>query len=246
MKIKCDVISDKGLVRTNNEDMALLFGEQIRDSSFSITCDIPAEVRFTAIVADGMGGLANGEVASQMATTSFDQFLLQLPTGLDENAVIMKLKEWTRDIHKEIKNAAIAAGASMGTTLCGLFTYDGSVFVINIGDSRIYRWRYEFLKQLTTDHSERERLQDDSIPSNIIYNALGATDDAFIDVIPTKIISDDRFIICSDGLSDMVDDEILETIISSDNPTARACIDAAYNAGAHDNVTVILLEVINE
>ena len=241
MKIKCEVISDKGLVRDNNEDIALLFGEQVRDGSMSITCDIEPLSRFSAIVADGMGGLENGEVASQMAVTAFDSFLQELPEGLDYNDLVIKLKEWARGASQAIIDAS--SGAGMGCTFCGMFTYKGEPYIINIGDSRTYRLRYDFLKQITTDHSERNRLQNNQIPSNIIYNALGIPN-TFIDVIKTKWVTNDKYIVCSDGLNDMVDDVIIEGIMRSENSSARQLIEAACNAGGQDNITVIYLEVI--
>ena len=241
MKVKCEVISDVGLVRSNNEDMALLLGEKIRDSSLSITCDLEPDNRFSAIVADGMGGYENGEVASQLAIDSFDSFLTQLPVGLSLNDLIIKLKEWTREINQSIIESG--NGSGMGCTLCGIFTYQNEPYVVNIGDSRTYRYRYDFLKQITTDHSERNRLGDESIPSNIIYNALGIPT-AFIDVIKTKFVKNDKYIICSDGLSDMVDDDKIGAVMGSDHPTTRRLLDLAYQAGAKDNVTIIYLEIL--
>lgn len=240
MKIRYDVISDVGCVRTNNEDMALVFGEQIRDSSASFAFDMPENMRFSAIVADGMGGYEGGEIASAMATRSFDEFLNGLPEGLDQNDVVMELKQWIKNINEEIISAA--GGSGMGCTFCGIFTYEEKAFVINVGDSRMYRIRYDLFKQITTDHSERNRKGDMSIPSNIIYNALGVPG-AFVDVIPTKMIAGDKYIICSDGLSDMVEDETIAAILKSGGDITRQLVTAALNAGGKDNVTVIYIEI---
>ena len=113
--------------------------------------------------------------------------------------------------------------------------------MVNIGDSRTYRLRYDYLKQLTTDHSERERMGDESVPSNLIYNALGA-EGAFIDVLQTKIVAGDKFIVCSDGLTDMIGDEAIEKILSQGGD-AEALVTAAKEAGGLDNITVIIMEV---
>jgi len=238
--MRCNAISDVGCVRSNNEDMALLLGQQIRDDDFSLSFELTDDSRLTAIVADGMGGYENGEMASQMATESFDTFINDLPDGLDANSLVKAIKQWVDKTNQEIIN--MACGSNMGCTFCGLMTYNGNAYVLNIGDSRIYRLRNDLLKHLTTDHSERTRLHDDTIPSNLIYNALGV-EGAFIDITPTRIIDDDIFLICSDGLTDMVDDATIETILQAPGDKARQLVDAAKKAGGDDNITVILLEL---
>ena len=121
MRVKFDVVSDVGCVRTNNEDMALAFGQQIRDGEMSLDFEAPAGSRMTAIVADGMGGYDKGEVASEMATQSFNLFLQQLPEGLQEDDVKNEVKRWVEHINREIVIAA--QGSGMGCTFTGLFTY---------------------------------------------------------------------------------------------------------------------------
>lgn len=239
MKIRIDAVSDVGCVRTNNEDMALIFGEQLRDDTMKITFELRDDERFTAIVADGMGGYERGEEASAMATESFEKFLNGLAPDLDDSAIVMALKKWCQQINAEI--LAAASGSGMGTTFTGILTYGGHVFVVNIGDSRTYRLRYDYLKQLTTDHSERERMGDESVPSNLIYNALGA-EGAFIDVLQTKIVAGDKFIVCSDGLTDMIGDDTIEKVLA-EGGDAEALVTAAKEAGGLDNITVIIMEV---
>lgn len=239
MEIRYEVISDVGRVRTNNEDMALIFGEFIRDSSMSFSFEMPNNVRFTAVVADGMGGYENGEIASEMATKSFNTFLSKLPEKLDENDIIISVKNWAKECNDEI--IGVANGTQMGCTFTGIFTYEDMAFIINIGDSRVYRLRYDHFKQLTTDHSERNRTDNKQAPSNLIYNALGV-DNSFIDITTTKLIKEDRYIICSDGLHDMIDDNAIETIVTSGGG-ARQLVESALNAGGTDNVTVILLSL---
>lgn len=240
MTIRIDAVSDVGCVRLNNEDMALVYGEQLRDDKMAMAFELPENGRMTAIVSDGMGGYDRGEVASEMATGLFDAFLDALPEGLQVDEVVMELKRWCRETNGKIMDAA--DGTGMGCTFTGLFTYGEQAFIVNIGDSRTYRLRHDFLKQMTTDHSERERRQDDSIPSNLIYNALGAKD-TFIDVIPTRMVEGDKFLVCSDGLSDMIDNDTIERMMM-DGCNAQALVDAAKEAGGLDNVTVVMVEVI--
>ena len=89
-------------------------------------------------------------------------------------------------------------------------------------------------KQLTKDHSERERMGDPSVPSNLMYNCLGISD-AFIDVTPTRVVPGDRYVICSDGLSAYVAEEKIE----SDSDNVRNLLRYALEEGAPDNVTII-------
>lgn len=245
MKIKYEVVSDKGLLRSNNEDMALVFGELVRDNSVSFAFELTPDIPFAAIVADGMGGMNGGEVASEMATTSFNDFVELLPVGLEDNVVIMRLKKWAREVDAEIKQKGERNPSlqNMGTTFTGLLAYGNSLFVMNVGDSRTYRYRYECMKQLTDDHSERARLGDDSIPSNLIYNALG-TGTAFMDVKSMKLVVGDRYVICSDGLSDLVSNESIHELLKN-SCGARQYVQAALQAGGNDNVTVVTMEVIS-
>lgn len=247
MKIKYDAVSHVGSVRANNEDMALVFGAFLRDDAQRSMVPMKQRPRFSALVADGMGGYGGGEIASEMTLRSFDDFLTGLPVGLDADAVKAAVKDWFRN-----NNAAVMARAAsdpdlarMGTTLTGIFTYGPCEFMINTGDSRVYRRRYDVLRQITTDHSERERLGDPTVASNLIYNAIGIPE-AFIDVIcltyELPVVDGDTYLICSDGLSDMIDDSHIDSILASGG-NASALVEAAIEAGGRDNCTVVLLNI---
>jgi len=247
MKIRYDIISDVGRVRSNNEDMALVFGAFIRDDAQRSMVPMHIRPRFTALVADGMGGYGGGEIASEMTLRSFHEFLNALPAGLTPREVTQSVKDWFR-VNQE---AVLAKAASdpelnqMGTTLTGIFTYAECEYMLNAGDSRVYRWRYDTLRQLSTDHSERERTGDPTVPSNLIYNAVGVPG-AFIDVTnltsEMPVIDGDVYVICSDGLCDMIDDDRIAAILA-EGGGARELVDAALEAGGRDNCTVIVLHV---
>ena len=243
MILQCQVASDVGSVRTNNEDIALLTGGLYRDAVDSFEIELQPMSRFTAIVADGMGGYEGGEIASEMAVKSFDSFFTGLPAGLSVDRLVARVKSWVAEMHAEI----ISFGdehreyAGMGTTMVGMFAYEGKMFRINIGDSRLYRFRNGMLKQLSVDHSMRELTGDMSQPSNLIYNSLGAGGKVFADVeeMTSQLISDDRFLICSDGLSDMLSDEEIASLLIG-NADVEALVAAAKQAGGRDNISVIL------
>lgn len=247
MKIRYDVVSDVGRVRANNEDMALVFGAFIRDDAQRSMVPMRSRPRFTALIADGMGGYGGGEIASELTLRSFDRFITALPAGMSARETSQAVKEWFRMNHEDVLARAATSEElrSMGTTLTGFFTYGPLEFMLNAGDSRVYRWRYETLRQLSTDHSERERTGDPTVPPNLIYNAVGVPG-AFVDVTnitdEMPMIDGDVYVICSDGLCDMIsDDEIAEILARGGG--ARELVDAALEAGGRDNCTVIVLHV---
>ena len=246
MKIRYDVVSDVGCVRSNNEDMALVFGSMIRDTSESSMVNVTPQVRFSAIVADGMGGYEGGEVASEFTLHSFDEMIERLPASLDETDLRIALNQWLEQHQLAMLVRQRETGLSqMGTTLTGIVTYEDIQLLINAGDSRVYRYRYGNLRQLSEDHSERNRLNDPSIPSNLIYNAIGIPDAflAITNMTETFPICDgDVYLICSDGLNDMIEDDVIQQILDKKG-TAQDLVNAAKAAGGRDNCTVILLYV---
>lgn len=245
-----------GCVRTNNEDMILLNGEYYRDETTDQRFELLHSSRFTALVADGMGGTEGGEFASEIALQAFEKFVDIAPEGLNNTELGEAVKRWTMQTHNAIlqKGVEFPQYNQMGTTLTGLFGYGNRTFMINIGDSRVYRYRSGILNQLTRDHSMRELHHDPTIASNLIYNCLGGgAPDAFADFtdITERVLDDDRYIICSDGLSDMLTDDEIESVISqslekNDDHTAIALAEAAKAVGGRDNVSVLMLHFIGE
>lgn len=249
MKLHFTVASSAGMVRENNEDMALLVGAFYRDVADELPpVTLSPESRFCAVVADGMGGYEGGEVASEMALRSLDAFIAALPHDIAAEEIIAAIKtRWLAEVTAEMLTAASADSrlASMGTTLTGFIFIDGHVLLVNAGDSRVYRLRDGFLKQMTVDHSLRQLTGDMSQPSNVIYNAIGLQE-SFIDVtdVTSRIADGDRYVICSDGLCDMLDDD--ETAVVSAWPAAASdVVSAACRAGGADNVTVVTVDVDN-
>lgn len=236
MKIRYEALSHVGAVRQRNEDMAYIGGQTLRDDSDSFEFQIPDKgMKFGAIVCDGLGGRADGDRASRMACEMFESFVDGLPEGLDANGLIQRIKRWFLATNESIMTAA--AGNGMATTLAGLLLYYDQAYLLNSGDSQVYRLRHENFRLLTKDHSERERLNDPSVPSHMMYNCLGI-DGAFIDVTPTRIVDGDRYVICSDGLSDYVGVDEIERHSAS----ATELLNDALAQGAPDNVTVIVID----
>ena len=155
IEIKCRLITDVGCLRKNNEDMILLNGEYYRDEEKEESYTLTGDARFTTLVADGMGGTSGGEFASELALQYFDSFLLKLPEGINDADFHTLIDSWARQAHQGIVQRGIEQPEyhDMGTTLTGLFSYGGRIYLINIGDSRTYRYRDGILKQLSHDHS---------------------------------------------------------------------------------------------
>ncbi len=247
MIIKSDLICDIGCVRQNNEDMILLDGELYRDCCIESKYELTDNVRFTAVIADGMGGHNAGEVASEIVLKSFNDFLYNLLSNLKEDELISQINNW---VHVT-QSSLIELGnkhenlQGMGTTFCGLMFYEKMVFSLNIGDSRLYRFRDGVLKQLSNDHSVRSLSGDMTVPNNVIYNSFGADGDVFVEIknITEQIFDNDIFLLCSDGLSDMIPDEIIEHLLSQ-NASAQILVDKAKKAGGKDNISINILKII--
>ncbi len=238
-----------GMKRAHNEDSLRLFREE---NLF--------------IVADGMGGHASGEVASQMSVETLAEFFratseddeVTWPYKMDkgrkyeENRVITGVKLSNRKIFESASRDAKLKG--MGTTIVVSFFVNGGVYVGHVGDSRVYRFRTGKLIQLTEDHSllndyiKMKNLTPEEIEAfphkNVIVRALGMKETVQVDVHHEIPQSGDVYLLCSDGLSGMVSDEQMESILrDEDGDLDRKCerlIDAANANGGSDNITVIL------
>ena len=207
-------------------------------------------------VADGMGGHAAGEVASALAVGALRELdEADAPGPAD---VLLALTRANDAIMAHEANHRLTRG--MGTTLTGVALVAGEVgerlMIFNVGDSRTYRLVDGVLKQATVDHSETEeliargvitRLEARTHPMrNIITRALGTLNPPTADTWLVEPTPGERFLVCSDGLtSELPDDAIAAVLLAEADPQAAAdaLVTAAVDAGGHDNVTVIVLDV---
>ena len=223
--------------------MAYVAGRLIRDSEAKGEIYLSEEMPAVAFaVADGMGGYEGGEVASEIACRSFNSFIKKgLPN--DDNETIKALKQWAVAANDLILDTAKLRPelSEMGTTFVGMIIDKNSLWIINIGDSRCYRLRNGVLKQLTVDHSERERTGNPDTPSNLIYNFLGNyPEDFFSDVSIYEPIVGDSYLFCSDGLSDMISDDQIEEHFFE----PYQLVELAKNASGRDNITLVTVKII--
>ncbi|MBS0654138.1 MAG: serine/threonine-protein phosphatase [Verrucomicrobia bacterium] len=237
-------LSDTGLVRKNNEDM------------WSCAPELGLYV-----LADGMGGHQAGEVAARETTFFFlshMKHLLEEEKGIEtaeEAAELIRLgiEETNHFVHQLSKTHELLVG--MGTTFVCLFFYRDSVIYGHVGDSRIYLQHKEGLEQLTFDHSllrellERgclsEKQVDDSY-KNIITRAIGTEPFVEPTVKIARVSSGDLYLLCSDGLSDLLSNEEIGQVLRlplTVEEKVRTLIALAKRKGGHDNVTAVLVEV---
>jgi len=235
----CDI----GCVKPNNEDMILLGDEIFRDSSRRFIFD--SDKRLVVAVADGVGGLDKGEVASEIALTRLRELVNGLPAGMGNNEIEEAFNVYTRKTHSEI-------GEKGGSTLAGLLLYEGKMFRFHAGDSRIYLLRDGGLRRLTIDHSLCESGGDPSAPSNIITNSLGGGSSAFIEFaeIENPLEHKDIYLLTSDGLHDLVPPDVIGDTLKLpeaelDEALPEILLRLAKEAGGKDNISVITVKVAN-
>lgn len=241
LQFRYAALSDVGLVRTNNED-----------SGFAGP--------YLVMVADGVGGAAAGEVAS--STVTYVASALSMlpapgqpvdPGALLADAVRRSNEQLRRGVHED------AARHGMGTTFTAVFT-DGERCVLgHVGDSRAYLLRGGELIRLSIDHTLVQALVDagrltpeearTSPQRNVVLRALGggAEEDAEPDLLELGLKEDDRLLLCSDGLTDLVDDPELAEILRTHHaqPAVEALVAAALREGGKDNVTCVVADVVD-
>ncbi len=246
MNYKFFALTDPGRTRENNED--------------SVVFDCDTHV---AVLADGMGGYNAGEIASGMATAFIKT---ELSGWLTEFGGQAKVAQVRRAVEVCVDNAnraifdaanANAQYAGMGTTLVlGLFQ-GARLMLGHIGDSRCYRWRGNELLQITKDHSLLQEQIDagwltqaqaaTATNKNLVTRALGVEDAVALEFNEHHVMDGDLYLMCSDGLSDMVDDSGIAAILRSAitlEQMASKLIATANDYGGRDNITVLLVEAV--
>lgn len=235
--------TDTGRARNNNED--------------SVAVD-PASA--LVVLADGMGGYNAGEVASQMATSFISTELGRWLTEAASNATDADVRR-AMDICVDNANRAIFNAANtnpryagMGTTLVLAVFRDEGLLLGHVGDSRAYRLRNGQLSQITRDHSLLQEQLDAGLLTpeeavfssnkNLVTRAVGVEDAVMLELHQHEVQPGDVYLMCSDGLSDMLDDDALAQLLISHpslSEAAQALIDAANDMGGKDNIAVVLV-----
>ena len=235
-----------GCVREQNEDMILVDNHFVRDDDFNTLLTLNHEDRYIIAVADGMGGHNRGDVASSDTLHNLQYYYHDIPSGLNASEFNEAIVGWLESINNFVasKGRADEQYKGMGTTLVGLAYYAGDFYSLNCGDSRLYRFRDGELTQLTTDHSLNNMLGS-SKHSSIITNCIGGGCTSFyIDVV--KMTDDirpgDIYLLCSDGLTDMVRDARISRLLA-DGANANLLCEAAIERGGLDNVSACVITI---
>lgn len=246
--LKFHARTDVGLKRKHNEDSLLA-----------------AEEFGVFVVADGVGGRKAGELASAITVNTFQSYAPQLKASVDafaadsnretRNAVLGLLDQAANAASRRVYEAATATGRQgMTTTLVAAVIGGGAAFVVHVGDSRAYLVREGQLRQLTEDHSMVNELirtgamtPEDASTSryrNVITRAVGLYPNVRTDTLHVELLDGDRILLCSDGLTDMVQPgPILEMLLQANlSQAVDALIETSLENGGRDNVTVIAIE----
>jgi serine/threonine protein phosphatase PrpC len=268
IQVDVSALSHTGHRRANNEDHFLVarLGRTLHTLTTSLSAgDVPEhteEVNYVMVVADGMGGHAAGEVASRMAISTLIKLALELPDW------ILRVDDgYAREIARRSRARLQKVGAllvqrgqqdptlkGMGTTLTAARSMGRDLVITHVGDSRAYLLRGRQLHRLTRDHTHTQLLVDigelapgdvaGSRHRHVLTNALGgSTEDVQVDTDRVPLEDGDRVLLCSDGLTDLVDDDMITTILLAATTSTEACerlVQQALDSGGRDNVTVIV------
>jgi protein phosphatase len=244
--------TDTGRVREHNED--------------TIASDVDVGL---LVLADGMGGYNAGEVASGIAVKTItnlvreglareDLAAIDRSTGLTRPSIVLRdaITRANKIIYQTARSQAECEG--MGTTVVAALFYDNRISIAHVGDSRLYRQRGSEIAQVTMDHSLLQELVDRGFYSpeeaqraankNYVTRALGVEPQVEVEVQEQPVDKGDIFILCSDGLSDMVEDEDIRLTISTFganlDTVAKQLIQLANENGGRDNVSVVLAQAV--
>jgi protein phosphatase len=252
-KVRCVGLTDTGRVREHNED--------------TISCD--AEIGLL-VMADGMGGYNAGEVASGIAVKTIVNLVkealeredLQTPdsaTGLSRSTIILRdaIHRANKIIFQTAKTQPQCDG--MGTTVVSALFFDNHVSIAHVGDSRLYRLRSNKFEQITLDHSLLQELVDRGFYSpaeaqraankNYVTRALGVEPNVEVEIQEQPVSKGDVYVLCSDGLSDMVENDDIHLTINTFganlDTVAKQLIQLANDNGGRDNVSVVMAQVLD-
>ena len=237
-------LSDIGKVRRENQD--------------SYFFDIKNQNNAVAVVCDGMGGVNGGKTASLTAVNTFASVFSDISDSLDIQTIKTTLNNAIEKANLEIYNKAKNDPSliGMGTTLVACFIDNKNAYFVNIGDSRAYLLRDDKIRRISKDHSAVQELLDKGLISekqarnhpnkNIITRALGVSESVEYDLFIEQLQSDDIIILCTDGVTNYLDDleipfEILKLVNIESAP--QKLIELANVRGGADNSTIVVIKI---
>jgi len=252
-KFNCVGMSDAGRVREHNED----------------TIGTDADIGLV-VLADGMGGYKAGEVASGIAVRTLmsllkdavereDLTVRDAATGLSRPGILLRdaIQRANKIIYQTARTQANCEG--MGTTVVAGLFFDDKLTIAHVGDSRLYRMRGQEFTQVTADHSLLQELvargfytpeeAQRAASKNYVTRALGVEPTVEVDVTEVPVLKDDLFLLCSDGLSDMVEDDDIQLTISTFGANletlAKQLVLLGNDNGGRDNISIVLVRALD-
>ncbi len=262
--------SVRGKVRSENQDHFLIADLKrlltVRSSNVTHEeCDrlVSSKTGHLLVVADGMGGHTGGDVASTTAVQSCAQYVLDMMhwflklSADDENDFLDELSDCLKLVQKRLWRRQKDEYDRMGTTLTLAYLLGGRMYVVHAGDSRCYLFRDGHLQQLTTDHTLAQKLVDDGALTpddakksrwrHMLWNCVGGGSDV-VDPEVSKVVLEpnDTILLCSDGVTGMIDDAEIRNIIDaakSSDQAVKRLVDASNEAGGKDNITAVVTRV---
>jgi protein phosphatase len=260
-------LTHTGKIRTNNEDnfLVIRFGRFLQTMLTSLPeGHLQPDHGLTGygmVVADGMGGMAAGEVASRLALTLLVDLVLETPDWIlshDEPHVdeviaraIQRFDRVNQSVLEQARRQPWLTG--MGTTLTMALSLGANVLIAHVGDSPVYLLRQGELHRLTRDHTMAQHMaREGRIPvydipprfRHMLTNAIGVREDTSEpDIRRVSLENEDRLLLCTDGLTDMVDDAAIGSLLNRGERSQEACralVDMALERGGRDNVTVVV------
>jgi len=252
-KFSCVGMSDAGRVREHNED----------------TIGTDADIGLV-VLADGMGGYKAGEVASGIAVRTVmsllkdavereDLTVRDAATGLSRPGILLRdaIHRANKLIYQTARTQANCEG--MGTTVVAGLFFDDKLTIAHVGDSRLYRMRGQDFTQVTQDHSLLQELvargfytpeeAQRAASKNYVTRALGVEPTVEVDVTEVPVLKDDLFLLCSDGLSDMVEDDDIQLTISTFGANletlAKQLVLLGNDNGGRDNISIVLVRALD-
>lgn len=256
MQLRAACGCDQGKRRNNNEDNLYFDGNYMNSDNHGLAT-VEKKVmsleddRFFCVF-DGMGGGDFGEVASYTAAKTAKEFL-EIESNINPCDITPSLTKMCEVINQAVYEAGEKLGSTkMGSTLVGVYFHAGQAWMSNLGDSRCYLFRNGKMRQISEDHTDEEFMKENGITGRKPYltQYLGI-DPEEMSIVPTirnyNLSRGDRFLICSDGVTDMVEEqEICNDLARYQYPEecVSALIQAALDGGGKDNITAIVLEVV--
>jgi PPM family protein phosphatase len=268
VQVDISALTHTGHRRANNEDQFFVakITRALETLMTSLSSgDVPDradELNHLMIVADGMGGHAAGEVASRLTISALIAMALQIPDWIlrADPGHAPEIERRAREAVQRVDSMLVERGRQdaslrgMGTTLTAARSYGRELLIVHVGDSRAYLLRAGQLQRLTRDHTYAQMMVDAGLFSHddaaisgvrhMLTNVLGgAVDEVDVDVDLLGLEDGDRLLLCSDGLTDCVDDETIGATLQRALSSGEACnqlVQLALDAGGHDNVSVIV------